>query len=104
MNGLTGWVRSRLFVQVARVRIGKQKGSAVKKKFENYAEALYDAGFVVSTRRENYEHYDLTKGQVAYLLSLLGKKYYGFGLYTTFNDMYENHQSVANFGKEFKSK
>lgn len=76
----------------------------MKKKFENYVEALYDAGFVVSTRREDYECYDLTKGQVAYLLSILGKKYYESGLYTTFNDMYENHQSIVKFKKEFKSK
>ena len=77
----------------------------MKKKFKNYAEELYRAGFVISTNRENHESFNLTKGQTAYLLSILGKRYCGFGLFLAFDSMYKNHQELKQLRdskKKFK--
>jgi len=68
----------------------------MKKKFLDYAKALNDAGFVINTSKEDYGSFDLSIKETAYLLSLLGKRYYGFRLYKTFFDFYKDKAYLIN--------
>jgi len=60
----------------------------MKKKFKDHAKELYSAGFKVTVSKGGHQSFPLSEEQTAYLLSILGNRYYGFGLFLAFKEMY----------------